>query len=99
MTLTWIQQPYPVGTYESYFAQYPSEHGYDYYHVYQWKDGWAFNRTKHYILGELDGWTDRIEDAKSICEDDFAKQIRLRAWNDFMLSTDPPSIPRFEEVP
>jgi hypothetical protein len=60
------------------------------YRVYSWKDGWAYSRPEHPILGKLDGRVADIHEAQRLCEEDFAKQQRLRHWREYMLTNEPP---------
>lgn len=63
----------------------------DEYLVYSWKDGWAYSRPKHSLLGKLDGWVKDLGWAKRICQEDYATRQRLHRWHEYMINNEPPS--------
>jgi hypothetical protein len=96
MSLEWYEDAMSSqGCNKAYRAELPWERsgfGDSYYHIYAWKGAWAFNRPRHPLLGECSGRIETLDEAKAICEADFEQQRRLRAWRDYMLSTDPPQL-------
>ncbi len=49
-----------------------------YYRVYIWRGGWTFTRPTHPDLETLDGsHVTTLEQAKQVCEEDFAVVARL----------------------
>jgi hypothetical protein len=63
------------------------------YLVYKWKDGWAVSRPKHPLLDDLDGVYRTRDYAMQACADDFAVIARLRRWQEYMKTHEPPEEP------
>ncbi len=65
--------------YVAYLPWQPSEFpAWPYYRVYTWRGGWTFRRPDHPDLQNMDGsHVTTLEQAKHICEDDFALVARL----------------------
>lgn len=64
----------------------------DEYLVYSWKGGWAYSRSKHPLLGKLDGCVKDLGWAKHICQEDYVTRQRLRRWQEYMINNEPPQM-------
>jgi hypothetical protein len=58
------------------------------YVVWQ-RETWMYTRPEHPLLGELDGTASTLATAKTACQDDHNDQLRLQAWQTFMLTHEP----------
>jgi hypothetical protein len=95
--LEWEEDPYYAARGDlAYRADFPWLKGVtrlrdtQHYSIYEWKDGWAYGRTTHGVLGEFSGWRDRLDDAKAECLADFEKVRRIHEWIEYIKSHDPP---------
>lgn len=58
------------------------------YIVYE-REEWFYNRPAHPLLGDLNGTTETVDAAKQACQDDHNHQLRLAAWQTYMLTHEP----------
>ena len=63
-----------------------------YYRVYSWKDGYAYSRPEHPLLGSFDGRLSTAKAAKKECAEDFAMVARLHRWQEYMKTNEPPGL-------
>lgn len=82
--LTFRRAEYPGGCDEKWYG---TEHPYV---VFQWKEGFSFQRPDHPSLGEFAGHSETRDGAMRACASDFAKVARLRRWNEHMINNEPP---------